>query len=262
MTVIDAINLRIDRADEHLKEIGRLAHAYEISEPYTVRSEFDLARREFVYRLRRVHDPDQRIAVVVGDLLHNLRSALNYCMGGLVPSSRAAKTQFPIFTSDPFARERPGGRYLQRDPGTRRTWRSWVKGVDPDALAIIEGLQPYHHGNRGTPTHLVILNALNNADKHRRLMAVSGGLTDVSVRAAALDGTPIADRGQSDNTLLQDGTELFRHPTEVQIHINLSARVALRYGRQNQYVGVQALPKLGTYVYGAVITPLAPYLRR
>jgi hypothetical protein len=262
MSVIDAINLRLDRAYEHLVEIERLIDTYTSGEPYAVRPEFERRPRVYVYRLRHIEEPDPKIAVVIGDLLHNLRAAMNYCMGGLVPSRRAAKTQFPILAVDPFARERPGGRYLQRQPDTRRAWRSWVKGVHPDALAIIERLQPYHPGPRGTPRYLAVLNALNNGDKHRRLTVVSGGAVNVSVKAYALDGTLLTDRTPVGNTLLQDGTELFRHPTEVQVHVRLTAHVGIRLGQDGVHMAVHGLPKLAVYVRDGVIAPLEPYLRR
>jgi len=44
-----------------------------------------------------------------------------------------------------------------------------VVGIDPDAQAVIESLQPYHRGNAYDTDPLWRLSELNNIDKHRVL---------------------------------------------------------------------------------------------
>jgi hypothetical protein len=183
----ESVNMRIKRAEKHLVDLDRLAAEYVDSKPYTVVERMEGKGKQYVYRLCRVSEPDQEIAVVVGDVLHGLRAILNYCMVGIVPSDRRRTTQFPIFTDDPFRREPNSRRYVERKPDRRRTWNSWTKGVDPQALAIIKTAQPFKEAPNGIDTYLSLLNALNNADKHSRLAAISDGVLHLST--AVFDAT-------------------------------------------------------------------------
>jgi hypothetical protein len=101
--------------------------------------------------------PPIRLSVLIGDCLHNLRSALDNLVCGLVrtrdQASSCAGRQFPIFT-DPT-------NYLAHR-------KKMLRGVPKEARILIDGLQPCQRAN-GTKEldPLWILNALSNRDKHR-----------------------------------------------------------------------------------------------
>ena len=213
MDTITAVNLRLDRAGGHLQELMGLVASYELGKPYTVSDMIEGSDREHVYRLKFTSQPDDRIAVIVGDYLHNLRSALNYLMRSLVPSARKDKTQFPIFGRDPFARDPVTRRYIERDPDVRRRWNTYVKGTDPRALAYIKEIQPYAAGSRaGQINRLIAVNWLSNADKHRELVVTPQGLQDPERTVWLADDTPVYYNWHG---LAKDGTEVFRSDTPV-----------------------------------------------
>ena len=104
-TAARSVELRLERANLHLSELERLVNLYTAGRPYAVSHSIEGEFAEHVYKLQFTGRPDEHISVVVGDFLHNLRSALNYLMVGLVPSARKRKTQYPLFDKDPFVRE-------------------------------------------------------------------------------------------------------------------------------------------------------------
>lgn len=114
------------------------------------------------------------MAVVVGDFVHNLRSALDHVAVACVPRKRRHNASFPICIKDPFA-TRIDGRFLDDKAGPR--YDSAVKGMAREARTIIEGLQPHRDPDPGF-TVLAVLTRLENADKHRTMAVVAGGLTD------------------------------------------------------------------------------------
>jgi hypothetical protein len=95
--------------------------------------------------------------VVVGDLLHDVRSALDHAAYQLVASGRAAteetlrESQFPICDS----------KSTFDDAVPRR-----LAGVDRELLAVVEDAQPFqYHDVLNSPLHH--LRELSNRDKHR-----------------------------------------------------------------------------------------------
>ncbi|MDP9238656.1 MAG: hypothetical protein M3P30_14880 [Chloroflexota bacterium] len=99
--------------------------------------------------------PEFRLSVIVGEIIHDLRSALDNLACALAyqnSQSRCESTEFPIFSdSKKFRRKRS----------------RLIGEIDPDAQAIIEGLQPYHRGQDFRCDPLWMLYQLSNIDKHR-----------------------------------------------------------------------------------------------
>jgi hypothetical protein len=113
-----------------------------------------------VYRLDRVIRVEPEWALIVGDAVQNLRSALDHLMWQLakrhlsrVPTEQEAKSiQFPeVRRVKDFA----GNRYLRY--------------IDTTDVARLKPYQPYKRLNRGELHPLPKLIRLSNIDKHRRL---------------------------------------------------------------------------------------------
>lgn len=133
-------------------------------------------------------EPPALLSVIVGDILHNLRSALDHLAWQLVQFAGAKPgfhTKFPIHdTEKSWVREIEH----RRRSGDRP---SPLQGVDPThrVWTFIEGIQPYHGGECADA--LTNLRALSNADKHRALL-LSGGVTNPEEIAAVLHWNPEA----------------------------------------------------------------------
>jgi hypothetical protein len=147
--------LKTTRAKEHLDALKGELDAFYKSTPYSFITEDDVERDRYSVRVEIAETPP-RISLVVGDLFYCLRSALDQLVWALahlnVPYPKG--TQFPI--------------QEQRD---RKRFESQTVGVPPDAVKIIESLQPYHAGDLpAIRKHLLWrLNKMCNIDKHRRI---------------------------------------------------------------------------------------------
>lgn len=116
--------------------------------------------------------PADPFALLVGDILHNLRGCLDHLVYTLalkhtnpLPDDIAKGSEFPIF-GDKNARGNLGaGLQMFRSNGLNK-----IRGIHPDAQAIIKNLQPYHRGKDFASDPLWVLHELSNIDKHRLLI--------------------------------------------------------------------------------------------
>jgi len=185
--------LKLDRAEQHLKEFeGLIAPLLErCVNPVSKGWETYNQQLMFVYRVRFSNpDLDERLPVIAGDFMHNVRSALDHVAVALAPDDRKRDASFPIFTCDIHARDEATGSYLHSSD--RRRWLSRVGGMPQKALAIIDFVQPFHGDHkwqdpRDSP--LALLSEFQNADKHRELTVVAQGLTDPEFLFTNPDGT-------------------------------------------------------------------------
>jgi hypothetical protein len=112
--------------------------------------------------------PDPEWSAIIGDCVHNLRTALDYLATQLVRVSGHTpnqKTMFPVMSRRP-----PSQSGLRRIFG-RKAGRVLVHGgVRDDILQVVDSVQPYHGSRLGR--HLWRLRELDVVDKHRQLLLV------------------------------------------------------------------------------------------
>jgi len=114
--------------------------------------------------------PDPTFGVWAGELVHNVRSALDQLVFALVSENGhdpGAHTQFPIYDSETlWIRD-----IEQRDPVRNP---SPIRGVTDEGFAFIKATQPYHLKHKKRPAHpLMQLLLMSNVDKHRTLHAAA-----------------------------------------------------------------------------------------
>jgi len=125
--------------------------------------------------------PNPDLALMVGDAIHNLRTALDYVVADLVPANRRRKCKFPVIHSDILATGSKTGRYLDSSEGAdklRSDFESALRGMDADAAGYIYSLQPGVALYDSSLHPLAILSALDDADKHSELVTLSHGIKD------------------------------------------------------------------------------------
>jgi hypothetical protein len=155
-------------------------------EPYTipVREELDGDTGALHIRIDRETARPEQWGLLVGDALHNFRSALDngwweitcHHLGREPTEQEAKKIQFPIV--------KPGGRW---DHGTAKKW------VGATAAQFTRELQPDQRGNPADTSHpLDDLRRLSNIDKHRNIHGTVQKLGDLQLRFAG-EGQKIAD---------------------------------------------------------------------
>jgi hypothetical protein len=168
-------------AAERLKALEAECVARLEAEPFRVIPEFDPASGSFVVRFRAPVDdwPQLRWGLMVGDVIHNARSALDQAVWLIACRSTPVeklwepevgwRVAFPVTSSAAkFKRHRV------------------MPFLAEDAKAVLRKLQPYNDGE--TPEALARLDRLWNIDKHRVIhgTTVSLDLSKVKFRPGAL----------------------------------------------------------------------------
>jgi hypothetical protein len=152
------------------------------------------------YVLRVTEEPDPVVMLIAGDAAHNLRTALDHLAVAIAPADRQQVAAFPILIDDATTNREARERF---DRAT--------KGMPDAAIEVIRAYQPYSIGAKlPVQTHgLAIIASLDNADKHRQLIATTSGIIGVQVQTS-VRGKVILPEQQPHppNGLVEDGTDL------------------------------------------------------
>jgi hypothetical protein len=197
---IESAKLKVKRATIHIEAIQQHAWEYTGGQPDLLLKEPDGTKK-----LHFSSQPPPDIAVLAGEVVYQLRSALDHLAFDLVqlnpskielPPKWFERCQFPLLTTVP-SKGKPPVPYST--PLPQDFFSKSLPGITPNAFAFIEGLQPYYGGNG--PTQLGWLAELSNIDKHRHLHIINPqAYQREHVRSPRFDSEVILR--------LQDGAEL------------------------------------------------------
>ncbi len=129
---------------------------------------------------------EPRLSAILGDVIHNLRCALDYVATALVDASQAQLTtahQFPIF--------KDAARYASKvGTKTKALPDGPLRGVT-HGLSVVEGWQPYYTKPNSRTDPLWGIHRFSNADKHREPAIF--GLVPVGGFKIAYNGIPVEE---------------------------------------------------------------------
>ena len=149
---------RVERARRQMDELRSVidqfqGYQYDLIQPW-----FDEDKGSFALKMPR---PDTlavpaEASIIVGEVVYNLRSALDYLVYELSKSNTG--------------RSRSGTQFVitDRSEDFGRLKKNMLKGLSPQQISIIEKLQPYHN-----VAWTKALTMLSNPDKHRELTYVN-----------------------------------------------------------------------------------------
>jgi len=195
---------KLGRAKEHLDALDESVRVFSVRYPYTLSPEFDAQQGDYALYFRQQKLIPRIWSLVLGDTIHNIRSALDnlvYLLG--VRHSGAPRTKREVERPQFVIADTPGDFAIQ---ASRRLFC-----LSPQAQAVTEGLQPYQSapGSAGNP--LALLRDLNDIDKQRHLVLAYANLLAGTVRIAGPgippDGISILVR----TGILEDGTVVARY---------------------------------------------------
>ncbi len=199
--LLTGVREKVIRARQHLKTFNAQVAAWQRTSPHGIRRQYEdhipekSGRPGLTWRAWVNNPPPVRLSIIAGDVIHNLRSALDHLAWALVlenggePNDEGRpKTQFVI-------RTKPRIKY-----GTQPLVIATKSGsISPAAQCIIEAVQP--HDRPEKPLYALL--AMSNIDKHRTLLIASlsmgqitlktpdGGMTVHAFRSNVEDGTMI-----------------------------------------------------------------------
>jgi hypothetical protein len=171
---------KIDRAREHLDSLADEERIFLAESPYHV--ETSREGNDVVVRVRDLAPIPSRLPLIVGDAIHNARSALDHLVMGLAERGQGSLGRAPTTESEERRLSFP---VTESDAG----FQKWVRDVEPyvshSAIAVIKALQSSRLLEQFENDHrplekdekeachllnpLVRLHRLDNIDKHRRL---------------------------------------------------------------------------------------------
>jgi hypothetical protein len=226
---LDGPRLRITRATNQIGTL-RLAdeHFRSKSNYRVVVAELNAEATD--YALRALVDvlPPTDLGVCIGEIAHNLRSALDGLVYQLAILNKATEkaltgTQFPIFLLDRAVeckgQPEKAGHCSNSAHFFCRGLRQ-IAALDSKHQARIERLQPYHLANGGQESALYLLHEINNADKHRLLQAIGGKAAGYMIGGVWGDpDTPAPDYEIWPRAVFEDDAKVGRTAaTDVQTH--------------------------------------------
>jgi hypothetical protein len=152
---IDGIRLKIERAKEHIRNLDLAIQTFVCSEPYAIRTKPHSVIQHTTLYVARAEPVPTTVPIILGDAIHNLRSALDHLAWQLVEADGGIPdkhTFFPIFSG-------PDG--FQKYASAMGSGE--IKKIRPGAEKVIQAMQPYVTGD-DTLGHISQLDII---DKHR-----------------------------------------------------------------------------------------------
>jgi hypothetical protein len=225
---------KIDRAEQHLIDLKAEVTRYVESHPYEVLKTSEGKPKHWVHRVHFTRQPDPIIALIVADVVYNLRSGLDQLMSSMVPTDESPI--FPIYFQGVWEPASESDNEQRRKD--RRRWASDTKKVHAGALAILQANQPPDDAGDDDAHPLAIINRIGNKDRHTKLPVLSHMLANVNIVGLS-PGGPIAGVGASRpemlgldaNDAVQDGAELLGLPPgTVNVQIDATPVVLLSVG--------------------------------
>ena len=151
----DAVLQKVERADQHIQNLDAATRQFCGTQVNGLRFEDNQESRERTYYLVNTPEVPPSISLIVGDALHNLRSALDHLAWQLVEVGGGTPGKW---TSFPIADD--ASKYIPAFVSGK------IKGARQDAIEAINLIKPY----KGGADDIWRLRELNNIDKHRLLL--------------------------------------------------------------------------------------------
>jgi hypothetical protein len=162
------IRVKVERAKKHIHDLTLAVRAFLDTSPYEVGTRTDpQVPDSLTYYVVSIRETPHTISAVIGEILFNLRSALDNLayqlaiVNGTTDEPTLRATYFPI--------SEDAAKYKTDSPRK-------VKGMSQAAIQAIDTCRPYKGGNDA----LWRLHILNNIDKHRVLVTVGISLHAIS----------------------------------------------------------------------------------
>jgi hypothetical protein len=229
MSTESTFKMKFARADEHLKALKNEVAAFLQSHPYEIITTNDISAGSLCARVIYRHSPSDLLLMLIGDVLHNLRSALDHLAWSLAGTHANQRTEFPIFLDRTRFHAVNSQGIPDRGSGLEK-----VHGMPLPAQTAIESVQPYQkvHGLPEDREPLWLLHQLSIEDKHRTLNLVAAGVdARLEVRTSAIHPA-YGLAGRTGYLPLEDRQEIYRiplpaNPSQVEDYSNFTFDVAL-----------------------------------
>jgi len=184
---LDVIIVKVERAKDLLQDLESEVRSFIDSKPYIIGVRRESEPSQNVYFIDSIQSLPLKVSAIIGDVIHNLRTALDHLAYQLVlvgtEEEPSTHIYFPIGNDE--------SDYINRRDRQ-------IQGALPQAIAEIDALTPYKGGN----DLLWQLHKLDIIDKHRVLITAGSAYHSVNMGALTqrdmLNAIPSDDPDWSD----------------------------------------------------------------
>jgi len=220
---LSGVIAKLDRAEEHRQAFDDLFEEFHASNPYSILSEYDPETGWHSLRWNvREELPLQRLGLLFGDMISNLRTTLDYLVWQLVlagGSRPGRRTGFPVVRKEKDWEVQSGAA---------------LRGVAPEWIAEIRERQPFQRIDQPALHPLAILDHVNNLNKHRFLPAAVLSVEQLGllINVEPVPGEALETRDFLDRPITEGG-ELARFRVEsrvpLEVVVNQAPHVRLAF---------------------------------
>jgi hypothetical protein len=193
---------KLNRAKKHFSDLAKTIHEYHSSVPFNAICEDEAG--DLVYRVKiNKPVPAIELSLIIGDLIHNLHSALDLRISELVISNGNIVTRGNAFL------------FAENMSEIEKIYPSRLEGLSLNHIQKVIALKPYKNGN----PLLWELHHLDIIDKHRELIIAGSAQESVIIDPSFfmksmnpeldIPEMPIAIKAGAPSFPLTDGTEIF-----------------------------------------------------
>jgi hypothetical protein len=265
-------------AKVHLERLQANIEEWASSYRDAVRVEPDHERRgNTAFYAEGLAPPPDDLSNIIGDCLQAMRNGLDHIAYALavahtnpLPDEFAESSEFPII-GDKDRKGRLGTgerRFMNGGPGGGMYK---IRGLSPEAIAVIKGLQPYHRGHDYVTDPLWRLHELSVIDKHRLVHVVAAQFSGIGIafglghdyRMGA--GVVYSFSGTVDQRTLVGSLPLVPTKKGTKMHVKAQIPLDVAFGPDTPLIAgesvVRTLGELYNHIVGTVLPTLSPYLR-
>jgi hypothetical protein len=216
-TDLSGVNLKLGRAEFHLSSLRQ-----EMESVYSRgQIHFEHATRDdgriHQYVVQGLPKIPPEWGNIIGDCLHNARSALDHLAHEIVKSLGGTPKYGPRGTSFPIMTR-----------GSSPATLAGLVPLPPEIIAALEAVQPRNQGSGFYGTFMGALSELDNRDKHRRLLVVQYAANELEIAWGGQLDTPapqvkVVEEGFSNG----DEIVTLTYPTPV-LNFDPSPRLPIR----------------------------------
>lgn len=174
--MFESAKLKVERAKHHISNLQTVFDAFIVKNPYTLTISNDTNSGDTTIDVSLNEPLPPVLALIIGDAVHNLRTALDHATWELIGRDRG--------TQD---------RYLKLPTGDNRVnYEACCKGIKTpraDTKAFFIALGIYEGG---PSERLYTLNSLDTVDKHTVLTPIAGITSIPLMRVIRSDGVEVA----------------------------------------------------------------------
>ena|SRR5688572_1298578 len=220
-------------AKGHIRHLNAALHTFLQKNPYTFREYEELYTGDRVFQSAIKSDIDSEIPLILGDALHNMRSALDYVVQGLI-TERVDAGLIPAVADD--QQFRIGLPVLRNAPTAGHVYPALVnRKVQLAGQASVQYFMSLEAYPGGKGNAIWQLDTLNNIDKHRLIIPVAHVIVESAIYqtprliAPWLASTMAFARKTKRPVPLKDGAEVYRiknGPSKMDMHVDLVPDIA------------------------------------